>query len=149
MDDRPSIWIIESLSRKSLHHAVVRFLVTSIATLFLLAMVTSAAFAQGETAQINGKVIDPEDRVVPGATVTVKSVTTGSERTTTTDDQGDFTVSSLQPGLYDVSVKAGQFTESTQRAQVSVGATISLDTKLSTQADPARGSSSETRQANA
>jgi outer membrane receptor protein involved in Fe transport len=119
---------------KNREHTVVKLLSMLIATLFLVVMVASAAFSQGESGQINGKVTDPQDRVVPGATVTVKSVTTGAERTTTTDDQGVYTVPSLQPGLYDVTVKAGQFAENTQRAQVTVGAKLSLDTKLSTQA---------------
>jgi hypothetical protein len=104
------------------------------ATLFLLAIVTGAAFAQGESGAINGRVTDPQDLVVPGATVTVKSVATGAERTTTTDDQGTYTIPSLQPGLYDVSVKSGQFAENTQRVRVTVGGNVSLETKLSTQA---------------
>ncbi len=105
-----------------------------IAALFLVVMASGAALAQGESGQINGKVTDPQDRVVPGATVTVKSVTTGAERTATSDDQGVYTVIALQPGLYDVTVKSGQFAESTQRVQVTVGSKVSLDTKLSTQA---------------
>ena len=104
------------------------------ATLFLLAMFTGAAFAQGESGAINGRVTDPQDLVVPGATVTIKSVATGAERTVTTDDQGTYSVPSLQPGLYDVSVKSGQFAENTQRVQVTVGGNVSLETKLSTQA---------------
>jgi hypothetical protein len=116
-----------------LKSTVAKAVSTAIATLFLLVIATGAAFAQGESGSINGRVTDPQDRVVPGATVTVKSVASGAERTTTTDDQGTYTVPSLQPGLYDVTVKAGQFAEITQRAQVSVGGSVSLETKLSTQ----------------
>src|SRR6266498_3397782 len=97
-----------------------------IAALFLVVMASGAALAQGESGQINGKVTDPQDRVVPGATVTVKSVTTGAERTATSDDQGVYTVIALQPGLYDVTVKSGQFAESTQRVQVTVGLNVSM-----------------------
>jgi hypothetical protein len=109
-------------------------ILTMVATLFVLASLTVVAFGQSETGQINGKVTDPQDRVVPNASVTVRSVTTGTERTTTTDDQGVYTVASLQPGLYDVVIKGGNFAESTQRAQVTVGAKLNLDTKLSTEA---------------
>lgn len=119
--------------KMSLYQTVAGFLRGSIATLFLLVMVTGAAFGQGETGQISGTVTDPQDRVVAGATVTVKSVSTGAERTATTDDQGGYTVVSLQPGLYDVTVKSSGFADNTQRAQVTVGARLSLDTKLSTQ----------------
>lgn len=114
----------------SLHRTVAKFFTT----LMLVVMVASAAFAQGESGSISGKVSDPQDRVVPGATVTIKSVATGAERTATTDDQGGYTVVSLQPGLYDITVKSGGFAENTQRAQVSVGGSVSVDTKLSTQA---------------
>jgi hypothetical protein len=119
---------------KTLQHSVVKAFLTALATLFVLVTLTMVAFGQGETGQITGTVTDPQDKVVPGAAVTVKSVTTGAERTATTDDSGVFTVASLQPGLYDVKVKAGQFAESTQRAQVTVGSKLTVDTKLSTQA---------------
>ena len=99
-----------------------------------LCLVGASAFAQQETGQISGKVTDPQDKVVSGATVTSKSVATGAERTTTSDDQGNYTFTNLQPGLYDVTVKSGQFAENTQRAQVTVGAKVNLDAKLSTQA---------------
>lgn len=102
------------------------------AALFVLIIVTSAAVAQ-ESGQITGRVTDQQDRVVPGATVTIKSVGTGAERTTTSDDQGTYLVTALQPGLYDVTVKSGAFAENTQRVEVTVGSKISLDTKLSTQ----------------
>ncbi len=76
-----------------LKSTVAKALSIAIATLFLLVIATSA-FAQAEAGAISGKVTDPQDRVVPGATVTVKSVASGAERTTTTDDQG-FPVYSL------------------------------------------------------
>ena len=113
---------------------VARGFAIAIAALFLLVMVTASAVGQQETGQITGRVVDPQDRVVPGATVTVKSVGTGAERTATADDQGIYLVTNLQPGLYDVTVKSGQFAENTQRVQVTVGAKVSLETKLSTQA---------------
>jgi len=84
---------------------VARGFAMAIAALFLLVMVTASAVGQQETGQITGRVVDPQDRVVPGATVTVKSVGTGAERTATADDQGIYLVTNLQPGLYDVTVK--------------------------------------------
>jgi outer membrane receptor protein involved in Fe transport len=119
--------------KSSLKQAVARGFAISIATLFLLVMVASSAMAQTETGQITGKVVDPQDKIVPGAMVTVKSVGTGAERTATSDDQGGYLVTNLQPGLYDVTVKSGQFAENTQRVQVTVGSRVSMITKLSTQ----------------
>ncbi|HEX8293175.1 MAG TPA: TonB-dependent receptor, partial [Pyrinomonadaceae bacterium] len=99
--------------------------------LLLLALAPGAASAQVETGQITGRVTDPNGAVVPGAAVSVKSVETGAERNATSDGEGVYTVTNLQPGLYDVSVQAQNFAKSTQRVQVTVGAKASLDTALS------------------
>ena len=46
---------------------------------------TSAAFAQG-TAQINGRVTDESNAVLPGVSVTATQVETGFTRTVVTDE---------------------------------------------------------------
>src|SRR5882724_6746883 len=89
----------EKMTRKS-------FMVLLALCLFLTAV---AAFGQAETGQIIGKVTDEKGAVVPGATVTVKSVNTGAERTATSGDDGGYTVTNLQPGVYEVTTKGGSF----------------------------------------
>jgi hypothetical protein len=110
----------------------VRSISYGFAAFFMLAMVSLAVVAQ-DFGQLNGRITDPQDRVVPGATVTIKSVATGVERTVTTDDQGTYVFPALQRGLYDVTVKSGSFAENTQRVEVSVGGKSTLDFTLSTQ----------------
>ncbi len=106
--------------------------VSSLLTLFLLmSLGPVAALAQAESGQLNIKASDPQGAVVPGATVTAKSVERGTEVTTTTNDEGTATISSLQPGLYDVTVTGGGFAPNTQRAQVTVGSRVTLDFSLS------------------
>src|SRR5438128_12003343 len=122
-------WKGRASMKVSIKLMVARGFAIAIAALFLLVMVTASAVGQQETGQITGRVVDPQDRVVPGATVTVKSVGTGAERTATADDQGIYLVTNLQPGLYDVTVKSGQFAENTQRVQVTVGLKVSLETE--------------------
>jgi hypothetical protein len=102
----------------------------------LLVALSATAFAQLETGQIAGRVTDPNGAVVPGAAVVVKSVETGAERAATSDAEGAYAVTNLQPGLYDVTVEAQSFAKSTQRVQVTVGARASLDTQLSVTAIP-------------
>src|SRR5215207_1039164 len=97
----------------------------------LLVALSATAFAQLETGQITGRVTDPNGALVPGAAVTVKSVETGAERAATADAEGSYTVTNLQPGLYDVTVQAQSFAKSTQRVRVTVGAKASLETQLS------------------
>lgn len=116
--------------KMTFNRAVARFLATAIATLFVLVMVTSSAFGQAETGQISGKVVDPNGAVVPGATVTVKSVGTGAERTATANDGGIYTVTTLQPGDYDVTVQGGSFAALTQRVAVTTGGKLSIVNQL-------------------
>ena len=109
--------------------ARIKFNIMAVAALLFALSVT--AFAQLETGQITGRVTDPNGAVVPGAAVTVKSVETGAERAATSDAEGVYTFTNLQPGRYDVSVQAQNFAKSTQRVQVTVGAKASVETQLS------------------
>jgi outer membrane receptor protein involved in Fe transport len=101
---------------------------------FFVFLLPSAVWAQTETGQIIGTVTDPQGAVVRAATVTIKSVETGATRPATTNEQGQYVVANLQPGLYDVTVQAQGFAPKTQRVQVTVGSQVSLETSLSIQA---------------
>ncbi len=107
----------------------------AMSALFVLVMLSGAAMAQ-ETGQINGTITDPNDALVPSATVVVKSVGTGTERTAATGSEATYLVTNLQPGLYDVTVTAAGFAPTTQRAQVSVGGKLTLNITLSVGATP-------------
>jgi hypothetical protein len=71
-------------------------------------LVQSAIYAQATNGRLIGTVTDGTS-VIPNATVTVKDNQTGSMKTVVTDDQGAFSVSQLQFGLYTVSVTAKGF----------------------------------------
>jgi hypothetical protein len=105
-----------------------------LAMLLLFSLSPVLSFAQTETGQITIKAVDPQGAVIPGATVTVKSVDTGRTINVTTNDEGVATVTNLQPGLYEVTVQGSGFAPFTQRAQVTVGAKLSIDAELSAQA---------------
>ncbi len=111
-----------------------RYFSLALATFFLLVSSAVVAFGQAETGQLKGKVTDPNGAVVPGATVTVKSVNTTAERTATADSDGVYNITNLQPGLYDVIVKGGSFAATTQRVEITTGARVSLESKLGIQA---------------
>ena len=97
---------------------------------FAFALTAATALAQSATGEIVGKVTDPNGAVVTGAVVTVKSVDTGREVTATSNEQGSYTITSLQPGLYDLTVQGGNFKASNQRVQVTIGSKVSVDTQL-------------------
>src|SRR5262245_62142432 len=113
--------------RKTLREAVARVLTV----LLLFSLGPVAAFAQTETGQITVKATDPQGAVVPGATVVVKSTTTGAERTATTNEDGIATLTALQPGVYDVTITGSGFAPYKQQANVTVGGKLNLEASLS------------------
>jgi outer membrane receptor protein involved in Fe transport len=68
-----------------------------------------AADAQTFRGTILGTVTDPTGAVVTGATVTAKNTGTGLERTVTTDGEGNYTITELPIGTYQVKVAAQGF----------------------------------------
>jgi hypothetical protein len=74
--------------------------------LFLAGLAPAAAQV---TASMSGRVEDASGAGVSGATVTVKSVETGAERTATTDMAGDFRILSLPLGQQEVRAEKSGF----------------------------------------
>ena len=105
-----------------------------LSVVFAIAMMAGAVFAQSETGQITGKVTDPNGAVVAGAAITLTSTETAAQRTATTNDEGVYAITNLQPGVYEITVQAANFAKSTQRVQVTVGAKASVETALSVSA---------------
>jgi hypothetical protein len=86
----------------------------SIAHRFVVAFVLLTALAVHTPAQtfrgmILGTVTDANGAVVPGATVTAKNAGTGIERSTVTDEFGNYTLTELQTGAYQVTVSKTGF----------------------------------------
>ncbi len=77
----------------------------------LLGVFTSVAFGQLSTADILGTVTDATGAVVPNATVVLKDLATNGERTTKTNDSGDYNFTLLPVGHYSIEVKAPGFQE--------------------------------------
>src|SRR5215467_13095565 len=75
----------------------------------LLTLCSSFALAQQETATITGEVRDANGSVVPKATITVTNVETNVSLKSETNDQGVFTVPSLKPGPYSITVEKAGF----------------------------------------
>src|SRR5258708_4999196 len=75
----------------------------------LLAVFAGLANAQSSTGTINGRVLDPTGQSIPAAAVTLTKQDTKETRTFTSDSTGEFVFTSIQPGVYDLSVKAGGF----------------------------------------
>jgi Carboxypeptidase regulatory-like domain len=101
-----------------------------------------SALAQNNKGAIVGTVKDPNDALVSKAQVKVTSVKNGEVRTADTSDEGTFTVTNLEPGLYNVTVEGTGFQAVTFEAvQVETNSRLPLDVKFGT---IATGSSSVT-----
>ncbi len=75
----------------------------------VLACAAGAAMCFGQNAQLAGSILDPSRSPVAGAEVTVRNEQTGGRRVTTSNDSGFFSVFSLTPGFYRISVHANGF----------------------------------------
>src|SRR5437762_3378994 len=103
---------------------------TVVLFVLLLALCAPAALAQTETGRISGTVIDPQDRVVPGATVTATNTGTGAVRTTVTDSEGKYVIANVAPAPYDEKITLTGFKTTTTHIRVPVGQAVAVDTKL-------------------
>ena len=79
------------------------------ALMILTCLCTGPLTAQDARATIGGRVTDPQNAVIAGATVTVVSYNTNLARTTVTNDRGLWQVQALLPGRYRFTVIAAGF----------------------------------------
>jgi hypothetical protein len=80
----------------------------------LLAVFALPAFAQTNKGTIKGTVTDQTGAVVRDAAVTATNVDTNAERTVNTGDDGTYEFPLLDPGKYNLTVKASTFPDTTQ-----------------------------------
>jgi hypothetical protein len=100
--------------------------------LLLTVALSAAAFGQSlTTGNITGTVTDASGAVVPGATVNLKGLDTGSTATTTTNSTGSYSFGLLRPGSYQLTVKQSGFGELTESMVVELGQTSTVNLKLS------------------
>lgn len=92
-------------------------------TLFLLVLSLLFAFpvaAQTHLASVRGTISDANGAAVPGVTVTLTSVATGESRNTMSGDKGEYGLSSLPPGLYQLTVQKTGFRQYDERLELLV-----------------------------
>ena len=108
-----------------------RCIFTSAAGVILLFAAGVFGQSQATTGTIQGTVTDPNGAVVSGASVTVKNVETGFERTVTSNSDGFFTAPLLPLGRYRVTTSASGFSATVlENVQVTVGQTLALNVAL-------------------
>jgi Carboxypeptidase regulatory-like domain len=94
-------------------------------------LVLAATFALAQTGAIQGTVTDSVGAVVQGAEVTVKNLGSNAARTVTSGGTGFYSIPSLAPGPYDVTVKMASFkTFHASDLTLTVGQVLPLDVQL-------------------
>jgi len=97
----------------------------------LLLALAAAAHAQS-TASLRGRVTDDQGAVVAGASIAVKNLATGEERTTVSDRQGEYLVPALTVGSYRLEVQSTGFQASVmQNLRIEVAQAAVQNVKLS------------------
>lgn len=110
-----------------------RHITRFVCLLMFVAALSAATVAQSQatTGLIQGTVVDPNGAVVSGASINVKNLGTGFERTVTSNSDGFFTAPLLPLGKYRVTTSASGFTNSVlENVEVTIGNTLSLNISM-------------------
>jgi hypothetical protein len=87
--------------------------------------------AQETRGDITGRVVDAQGHVVPGATVTATNKGTGAARAAITNDAGEYTITQLPAGKYDLTVEAQNFNRAlAQDFELNVGSKVTQNFEL-------------------
>ncbi len=100
-------------------------------SLFLLA--GAPALSQSPVS-LHGSVTDPSGAVIPNATVHLFNAANNSERTTTTDQRGNYSFPGVTPGTYRIHIEAQGFEPyDQQNIQVATNASLTLNIQMKIQ----------------
>src|SRR6204780_1050661 len=98
---------------------------------WLIATPVASGQGVGTSGSISGTVTDPQGGVLPKASVVAVEMAQGNQYSATTDESGQYRLTSLLPGTYKVTVKIDRFeTQAMTGVVVNVGETVSLDVHL-------------------
>lgn len=108
-------------------------------TLLVLLALPLLAHGQSSEGTVLGSVTDPSGAVMPNVNITVTNALTGSVKTLTTNDDGQYVVPNLAIGKYDVRAEAAGF-----KAQESKGITLNVNDRTRVDFQMTVGAASET-----
>jgi hypothetical protein len=110
------------------------FAVKFFAVFALFTFIGATAHAQQSTVYgaIAGSVSDPQQKAIPGATVTARNIgTNATSEPTKTDSNGRYLITNLNPAVYEITISAANFAEyKQQNIIVEVGRTTNVDIKM-------------------
>ena len=109
--------------------AVAATLIAPCASLIAFLLPATLAYSQA-TGTISGTVQDSSGAIVPNAAIVFHNTETSTDRNTTSDGAGLYTLQNLQPGSYVLTASAPGFGAIKQTVIVNVGTRVDIDIKL-------------------
>jgi hypothetical protein len=106
-------------------------LALSVSLILILVVNSETLRAQEATAALSGRITDPSGKVVANAKVSVRNSSTGQVNDTQSDSTGQYTVSKLVPGDYEVSASAEGFATFSSKLTLAAGSPQTLGLTLS------------------
>jgi len=99
--------------------------------LLALLLLGSSGAAQNQRGSLRGTVYDPNGAVIPSASVKVVNVATNETRSTVSNNEGRYAISSLVPGVYRLEVEAQGFARfQIPSFELQVNQELRLDSRL-------------------
>ena len=90
-----------------------------------------SAFGQTVTGSLVGHVADPTGGAVSGVKVVATEITRGTAREAVSNEGGNFTISSMEPGVYKVQVEHAGFKSFVKdQVEVAINSTVRVDAML-------------------
>ncbi|HEX6730909.1 MAG TPA: TonB-dependent receptor [Pyrinomonadaceae bacterium] len=89
-----------------------------------------SASAQTYRGTIRGTIYDPNRAVVPGVEIKLTNRETNEERTVRSNDEGEYSISSLRPGPYQIETMAQGFAKSVRELMLAVNQEARVDFDL-------------------
>jgi hypothetical protein len=108
-------------------------LITLIACLCTLSILTAPIHAQTTGATVRGNVVDPDNALIPGAVVTL-TPTTGKALTATSKSDGTYTFTGVPAGTYSLTATANGFATFVKLSvRINAGQALTQDVKMTLQ----------------
>src|SRR6266446_2012473 len=122
-----------------LHRYLIHSFSIAILSFFIFAAPSLRAQDSAITATLNGTVRDAAGAIIPGATITLRNLTTNQIRSTTSESDGSYRISAIAVGEYEVRAEAAGFASYLNpEVTLALGQSTSLDISL-----PAAGVSAQ------
>jgi hypothetical protein len=93
-------------------------------------LVVAPVLGQTHRASLRGTVYDPNKAVIPGAAITLTNAETSESRTTTSNDEGEYTIASIPAGVYQLDIEKSPFVKFSLRIELLVNQTRREDVTL-------------------